>query len=569
MVVHPMWYAWDQSIRSSLHKIKQEHSILGVSLTPLVKDELHFPFKDWDINALGSVYLHQVPSSWAPVFSCQAWASFRSNYALHRMNKVFEYDHNEGGTTMEGSHAGDPNFDIAGLHSNWWSNSWKRYMVEYALMTGKFFVYPNFPELQGVAKMAHVDSGEHIFTKNSPFQSDLHANPMQLIALEKNLAAFDLNFNPIRLNDAIEVGVRFQNHLHAKGGPYSQLVELLGHSNEEYSPRKFFMYAPEFGLNNQIVTLAIAVKLSTVLNRTLIIPHIFCPRREQTSVAMDDSYLEITEFLDISRALEKYKLKYVILTRGNLEYYRPNNIIELEQQSMFDSRKEIYFSGLRRYSIPRQDFMDHVTNISDKIIFVDNLYFGNVFFDQEELSDIRRNLLKPNTRLSRIQRMIEQQLSLYPKVCIHLRFTDFEKVCSSFMTTVNPFYKRMREDGFSCMPSDHQIQSLIEESLVRGKTFLMTDDPNRLNGILRGVPRKSLVTSEDIQHELERILIHATKHKLSAFQSFVEQQICKRANLAILNRLSTFSISIDILRNHSGVVWQGEDLFKNHQMLLP
>lgn len=562
LLTSPDWHEWYTKVWSWIewHESINESSILGVSLTPLMKNELVFPFQKWTPNTSLSLFLHQVPSSWGPIFPCRAWQSFLK-YAKIRQEDVFEYERTQG-VSMLGVRPGDPNFNIPGLHSNWWAGSWKKYMIEYALAKEKYFIYPNVEfGKAGFAMLATDDSGEHT-TSSTEFQSGLHVGKFRLPRLPSDLRSYDLWFDNAEKNKVENVAKLFVDRLREKGGPYGQIATVLLPSfrpGQTSRRGRYLMYLPEFGVNNQIISLAIAIKMAMALERVLLVPHLFHPRLSlYTSCIGDDACLEFSDFFrleDLHQALPD--LRFVILTSGNLPYYQPKRIVELEKPSLFDKRETIYFQKLTRTSVSEDAFMDYVKKAHDSILLLDNIYFANVFFSQKELGDLRKMIMAPNTRLRRLTQQVKQNLKLYPKTCIHLRYTDFNEVCGRFRQGENAFYKRMRDQGYVCMPSDEEVRQIVAVALHSGQVLLVTDDSRRVEELATN--NKHVLTSKQIANEVRRILPLGNRHFCDAAQAIIEQQICSQATTAILNRLSTYSLSIDLLRDHEEVKWFSQE----------
>lgn len=559
LIVSVNWHEWYTMVWSwvQAHDNINETDILGVSLTPLAKNHLTFPFKKWAPNTSQGLYLHQVPSSWGTVFSCSAWRSFL-NYAEIRDNASFEYEQMQG-TSMLGVRPGDPNFNIPGLHSNWWAGSWQKYMIEFSVLSQKYFVYPNLhEEKKGFAMEASEQNGEHVISSKE-FENAIHHGKLCLPGLSSDLRMYDVYFDDTATKKTFSISTNFINHLNEKGGPYGQIVKrivpssmtLVGNS----LGRKYLMYLPEFGVNNQIISLAIAIKISITLKRVLVIPHLFHPRRSfYTSCIGDDRCLEFSDFFSLE---DLYAIvpnfAFVILTAGNLPYYKPKRIVELSKPNLFDKREEIYFQKLARSTVPETAFMKFIMEAKDSILLLDNIYFANVFFSQEDLEELRRVIMTPNTRLRELTQQVKQNLDLYPKICVHLRYTDFNDVCNRFENSENPFYKRMKDQGYVCMLSDEEVQNIVNKSSHSGQVLLATDDPKRVEAL--SINNTKILTSKHIEIEVKNLLPLGSHDFLGAAQSLVEQQICSQSETAVLNRLSTFSLNINILRDRKGVKW--------------
>lgn len=261
-------------------------------------------------------HLHQVPSSWGAVYFCRPWQDFRK-YAAARTNSMFDREE-LGATSLEGGRPGDPNFHIDELHSNWWSKSWKKYMVEYVYANALLTVYPSL-QTDNIGLVMHlaIKGGEHMKTKNTPFEAaDLATYSMVTDSINGNIPLdkariFDIHFETRAgiMGEMKKAGIKYAESLYSKGPPYSDIAPLLLFLSPQW-PEKFYYdhndatqqqrhhqkqiennkyqtkndkahrylgYMPQGGQGNQLHSLAKALWLSAKLDRILLIPHLFLP----------------------------------------------------------------------------------------------------------------------------------------------------------------------------------------------------------------------------------------------------------------------------------------------------
>lgn len=357
------WFMWASAMFSNVIQSSieaQRDDIIGISLASLGINELKYPFEAWKPANIGGAeyYLHQVPNSWGSVYFCHPWQDFR-RYAAARTSHLFDREE-LGGISLEGGRPGDPNFHIDELHSNWWSKSWKKYMVEYVYAKGMLTLYPNL-DLDNIGLVMHlaIKGGEHMKTKNALFQkADTATYSMIQSAVQKvfpleRASVFDIHFKKVaNLKDLKKAGARYIESLRNKGPPYSDIASLLlpvtdatylgsdsdkdGGVQETQEKKKkmplYLGYMPQGALANQLHSLAKAAWLSIKLDRILLIPHLFLPScKSDFNNCEDDFCLEFSDFLsftNLSRATNS--LEFVVITSGNYEFYRPDKIYSFQ-----------------------------------------------------------------------------------------------------------------------------------------------------------------------------------------------------------------------------------------------
>ncbi|KAJ3219161.1 hypothetical protein HDU67_002494 [Dinochytrium kinnereticum] len=87
------------------------------------------------------LYLMQLPCSWGAIYQARQWKLF-VDFFQWRKGK---------GKMMP---------DVPRVRSNWWKQSWKRYLIEYMYLYGNVLIYPSFPN-QTSFTTNHYEQGIH------------------------------------------------------------------------------------------------------------------------------------------------------------------------------------------------------------------------------------------------------------------------------------------------------------------------------------------------------------------------------------------------------------------------
>jgi hypothetical protein len=113
---------------------------------------------------------------------------------------------------------------------------------------------------------------------------------------------------------------------------------------------------------------------------------------------------------------------------------------------------------------------------------------------------------------------------------------------------------------FACAVTPEDLRSVVES--VGLPALVMSDNPNILNKILPTLPVRTL-TSDWVNRAVEQFLPSNTSendHQL--FSLVVEEQLCAESSIAFLNRFSTVSLRIKILRNGRRFVFWRRNLWE-------
>ncbi|CAH1762142.1 8387_t:CDS:2 [Entrophospora sp. SA101] len=111
----------------------------------------------------GSPYLCQVPCSWGAVYFPEIWREFHEYLAV-RLNDVNNYKIQD--------------IKVPLSRSNFWKESWKKYLIELIYLRGYVMLYPNFSNYTSFSTN-HAENGIHIRArKNKPAPGSIFDAPL-------------------------------------------------------------------------------------------------------------------------------------------------------------------------------------------------------------------------------------------------------------------------------------------------------------------------------------------------------------------------------------------------------
>lgn len=573
------WFSWASFIISEYDKsIQRRDSILGFSLSSLKLNELRFPFETWSpVSTNGYYFLHQTPSSWGSVFLCRPWQEFRE-YAAARMDPIFDNEE-IGGVSLDGGRPGDPNFHILELHSNWWSASWKKYMVEFGYAKGMLTVYPNL-KLQNVGLVLNLaKNGEHMKDgkqgRNKMFEeTEIASFPdiREAIRLTKSgsldtSALFDIHFQPASLKKMKDSGKGYISSLQEKGSPYSDIASLLFSTScyvKKGTNKKYLGYMPQKGQGSQLLSLAKAIALSIVLKRILLIPHVFLPSKTAFDECREEFCLEVSDVLSLTRVSNRRKdFKFVFLTSENFRLFKPDCIFNADPlRRPYDERYWTYFSLLPEFRLKSVD-MKTMMRIRDRVLFLNDL--SPITVPEHLVQAVGRELYYPNTRLRRVVLDLMHQFRFESGnfACVHLPIKGLKSKCNeNSRFRDNSRYLLFRNQGYSCLPSEHHVSCMLSSHAVSQKVFLSTDDFNELRDFVGEQWDSEIIKSSMDTLEYLRLRFPKADQKfIEALHVFADQYICILAEKSILSRFSSFSYQVELNRDRNLVTefWLRED----------
>ena len=332
----PQWFQWSVKVKQKYFDGMQENSSsvrtpVGFSLTPIRVVEMRYPYVSWDSNRKvplnQSVYMHNLPSSWAPVFYCPEWKKYLE-YAKKRTNPMF-MNLNDTDAPMHGGPLGDPNFDLPGCHSNIWNNSWKRLLLEYCFFLGKTTLYPNFLGRAGYASNMHMAGGAHVNSKAS-----IDARTNSLIVDDsiqtdhypdiQKLAVFDVHGYKTSHVTLQEAGKNLLQGLLKLGGPYREVITTLPlpPASTSAAEGRFFMTCPVGDMYKHLLLQALGLGAAKTVYSGLLLPHLF--------VGHVKEFVPHTEVFELTHKINSTSVK--VATVDNLRALNPQLAVHLSKQ---------------------------------------------------------------------------------------------------------------------------------------------------------------------------------------------------------------------------------------------
>lgn len=340
VIVSPSYFQWLLTVidHYSRNPLCRDSRLVGFSLSPVVFQEMFYPYQSWNVqDAMGDLehgaYLSAVPSSWGAAYWSDQWQEF-DKFVRIRMRPPF-YN-----LSLEVSPA---NLNIPdGASSNSWPKSWKRFMVDFMYGRGLVMLYPNLRNQKGLATALQQD-GEHAATGFFGFLGSVNPVVSELvehysISIERELPRYGhlivigLDHKKTSKERLAALGTKFLSSIASGCYNCESLLSVWGQNNwwritgkikqpficvadiytstyamaikKEKGNRpneKFFLYEPYTSVANQLQSVVKAISWARVLRRKLVVPPILVTRMGQVvSVPNTSQLVEFNDFFTIS-----------------------------------------------------------------------------------------------------------------------------------------------------------------------------------------------------------------------------------------------------------------------------
>ena len=349
--------------------------------------------------------------------------------------------------------------------------------------------------------------------------------------------------------------------------------------NDWKDRRKFFLFEPQYGINNQLLAIVKAYAWANALGRTLVLPPLFFPRASNfnnSRNATATEWIDFDHFFKISGNGFRKNVRF--LSRGidqnPISFFKfrdlkqnPSRLLLISKEALFDNSSTLLMSALDvvEYDIVNlRHIFDHKVSwqkvrhllggCQDAVLAFDGMFFT----DMEDIRPwtIWPDVLKLNKRImaeiSVMKDKLSEALGTNDYNCYHVRSGDFEKVCKR-MEKPTPldrqiipkdYFEVVEEQGALCWVTAQDVCAALQEDDIPG--LILSDNPLALEDRLDKVPVHSK-TSRWVANNLpmgwEK---DSPESKLLAL--VVEQELCAAAKVAVLNQLSTVSWRIQKLR---------------------
>ena len=618
MDVSPMYFKWLWNIMQA-YKLTvaatRDPMLLGLSLSPIRMDEISYPFRPWQAQSHIApvkfpVYLHAVPSSWGAVYFGNPWRDFL-DFAATRDRSPF-YGLNEGSLRLGkygySSPRGDPNLWLPRSRSNNWVGSWKRFMVDFAYGRGAYMLYPNLEGAAGLATSrflsgVHVSEGRDRNPRHAPLVSIWNetglSGPAEILPYA-GLPLFDLHGQLISRANLSRRGDAFLDDIIELGPIYTDLVAkwrrpcLLDqvqnaitrhspHSSPRGGAERFFIVAPQMGLNNQLTAVFHAFIWANILGRTLIVSHLIWPRASAPIVGGSDGREEDLQWVpyhEIFNLPEKSlfpRIKRVLFADKTLlrAWKKPRRVGTLQPPPNFDRMSSGYFSALGWADSPNvnlrsewaqlktpDDIYNRFGSCDDRVLVLDGLYQNPMTMDlhwgrlwsqvfqpmpmvKYLVEEVVRDAFSDSHATKLDQRNITSDKNHF--ACLHVRSTDFAAMCAAGNSGTGPLWmKKIYRENRRCWLSTLEVQKKIAE-LPHHNIILLSDEPHKWTPDVLATG-KTVITSAAIHAKVAGLVPALRPSPSTAFVDVVsaitEQLTCARAEHIVINQFSTFSRSI-------------------------
>jgi len=304
---------------------------------------------------------------------------------------------------------------------------------------------------------------------------------------------------------------------------------------------KYVSYLPQLGMNNQLISLAQGFLLAKELNRTLLVPNVLWPRASGVDGIFEPGLPTWADVFQISNVADHLNVKFQLLQSANATKCMDVRVLfEAEKKPVYDSLayKYLHAESLERRKVATIMDLKRFPNMST--VLVDGMYHAGEIFDPEIVHDLLLLMMKPTAMMQNLLKEFQHEHGIKKGyTCLHVRMKDFQKMC-----------KEVSGGATSCLPRCSRIEK--EPGAIEDAVFIATDDIEAPNMLAECMPPKT-VTSKETE-EFIRKKYSFTEQKIGVLVAVLDQLVCSEAEILFINRMSTFSRSIDILRRERGQV---------------
>jgi len=347
-------------------------------------------------------------------------------------------------------------------------------------------------------------------------------------------------------------------------------------------------YEPQFGVNNQLMTLTYAIHWAAALNRKLRLPPILAPRASSFDPdTPTEQWLWAEDIFDFTQAVDVQLAKKVkgkreligksvkvqpslhsewlhghsSLDRGRIVQVGRQGVWDVEATTMssavwfpkqkaprFDLRHAIKSTYDKKCSV--ETLRSHLGGCGDDVLAVDGMFYA--MLEGTELGKSLRKMMPLNQQakdvLKGLKGRLQQLLKSKSYVCMHVRQGDFATMCDDFSS--NKYYTMLQDQGFKCVASAGEIVGFMRE--YSKPALVLSDDPAALDGALRDAP-VATTTSAFVCDAVKAARPDLSPAQLEVWCLVMEQELCAAADHVRLNHFSTFSMRMAHLRDDKEV----------------
>eukprot|EP00890_Picochlorum_soloecismus_P001351 jgi/Picsp_1/2216/NSC_05680-R1_---NA--- len=304
---------------------------------------------------------------------------------------------------------------------------------------------------------------------------------------------------------------------------------------------KYVAYLPQLGMNNQLISLAQGFLLAKELNRTLLVPNVMWPRASGVDGIFEPGLPTWADVFQISSIANHLNVNFEVLQSANATKCMDIEVLfEAEKKPVYDSLAYEYLhaESLERKQISNILDLKRFSNVST--VLVDGMYHAGEIFDPDIVHDLLLLMMKPTVMMQKLLKEFQREHGIKQGyTCLHVRMKDFQKMC-----------KEVSGGDKGCLPRCSRIEK--EPGAIEDAVFIATDDIEAPSMLAECMPPKT-VTSKDTE-EFIRKKYSFSEQKMGVLVAVLDQLVCSEAEIMFINRMSTFSRSIDILRRERGQV---------------
>ena len=304
---------------------------------------------------------------------------------------------------------------------------------------------------------------------------------------------------------------------------------------------KYVTYLPQLGMNNQLISLAQGFLLAKELHRTLLVPNILWPRASEVDGIFEPGLPTWADVFKISNVADHLNVNFELLQSANATKCMDIEVLfEAEKKPVYDSLAYEYLhaESLERKRISTIMDLKRFPNMST--ILVDGMYHAGEIFDPDIVHDLLLLMMRPTGMMEKLLHDFQREHAIQKSyTCLHVRMKDFQKMC-----------KEVSGGDKGCLPRCSRIEQ--EPGAIEDAVFIATDDIEAPNMLSECMPPKT-VTSKHTE-EFIRKKYSFSEQKMGVLVAVLDQLVCSEAEIIFINRMSTFSRSIDLLRRERGQV---------------
>lgn len=368
----------------------RDANLVGFSLSTITFQETFTPFHKWSAQEIiaksykhkdpsrptSAAFLTSVPSSWGAAYWSDHWKDFDKFVKIRMQQPFYDLDAEK---IKEKNYwerkMSPPHLHIPGARSNWWQNSWKRFMVDMMHARGLVMLYPNLLGPKALAYSKQSDGVHGGKKTDNRFFVDLAENIVWeregKLSRYGELNVFGLNHKLQSKEMLRAVGIDFLNGISrnctdikcgellsswAPSGwnPPNPYTDAFGselpvtcvvdaftstdsmHRKPASVPTgsdRFLFYEPQYGTTNQLQSIIEAYAWAKALDRRLVLPPIFTPRVSAYPNVTDQSgWIPFLDFyqLDNGKASSIFRYRFTQLF-GYYDESRPISFDEFLQ----------------------------------------------------------------------------------------------------------------------------------------------------------------------------------------------------------------------------------------------